>query len=598
MPAINSSLVPLVQPGNLFNQLTGNTTLNVRWYTPTDPVFYEVLNRPISDVVLRQLILAKTLDQLSISIGHEAIFPFLIPALLVGSPPVEIPAGWIWDLHFSAPVEWTNFRLSQIRRISGTTVCTSDCTSGSGNSPAMYSTGLLRLVFTANNNSTVETAIFTADYQIDSTLNYQRAPITIANSTTGIATYISPGDALTVAGFATFRTLAQTEPTVQAFLNAVLPPSSGTVGANGLFPTSEQTIYPLVDAPSPSSGSGLDYSLTGMAHGTGLLVDSCYCPMPQLDSSVQGWIETFNYPFDAVATRIAIDASGIQIPLGLFREFSLAVPAGDQPTGDSSGTYYPVWISRIEPTSVGIRFFFATYNVTDTSPSLDPIEFATLDLRSTFTAGQLVAIIPSNNLELQSTTESDIYGQHFGRGHVVLSDVWSGDPTVITAFFNAFGVLEGQYVTFSQATTRLSSFGLNRVPKYIPTIGQSQAMAGTSSTLTIPVPPSADNLFVTEQDQGLGNTVDFAAAQNSVILAAAAGVARYGYTGALCHRIVQLCVDYTQIPTGSSAGAGTYYDTYILPRLTILLGRAPQFGDQWFNGTNLLFFNGDSWQSP
>ena len=38
MPTINPSLVPTIAPGNLFQALTTDSTLNVRWITPTDPV--------------------------------------------------------------------------------------------------------------------------------------------------------------------------------------------------------------------------------------------------------------------------------------------------------------------------------------------------------------------------------------------------------------------------------------------------------------------------------------------------------------------------------------------------------------------------------
>ena len=606
MPTINSALVPTVAPGNLFATLTGDTTLNVRWYTPTDPVFYEVLNRPVADIVLRQLILAKTLDQLSINIGHEAIFPFLVQPQLAGSGTnnnVDIPAGWIWDLHFSTPAEWNNFRLSQIKRMSGTTTIQTGST-GSCPSSETTSTGVLRLIFTANRGiTTVETAIFMADYQIDSTLTYQRAALVVA-TTTDYLTAIPSGESLTVTGYITFRTLPQSNPLVQEFYGALLPPVSGTTSGTYDYYTTP-TIYQLAGVLAAGlPGVVADFSVSGMAHGTGLLVDSCYNALPQLDSDVQAWIECFNYPYDVTASREAVDSTGVVIPIGLFREFNITAPAGDQPTGDSSGLFYPVWVSRIEPVgTVGttLRFYFATYNITDATPSLDYIEFATLDLQATMYAGQIVAIVPSENLLLQTSTDSALYLQHLGRGHVVLSDVWTSTTTIIEDFFNQFAALTSGTafgvvgVTFSQATTRIGAFAISRVPKYTPTAGQAQALVGTTSTLTTPMPPSEDNRFVVEQDQGIGNTVDFGA---NTSLSPTAGVSRYGYTGSLCHRIVNLCIDYTQLPTGSSPGAGTFYDTVILPRLIILLGRAPQFGDQWFNGTNLLFMNGDSWQSP
>ena len=136
-----------------------------------------------------------------------------------------------------------------------------------------------------------------------------------------------------------------------------------------------------------SGGSAVtdDYSVSVLSHGTGLLTDSTWNAIPQLDSDIQSWLTSFNYPFDATANRRSID--GITIPNGLFREFNITAPAGDQPTGDTTGTYYPVWISRIERVGSGssqIRLYFATYNITDTetggTPSTQTVEFATLDL--------------------------------------------------------------------------------------------------------------------------------------------------------------------------------------------------------------------------
>jgi hypothetical protein len=153
-------------------------------------------------------------------------------------------------------------------------------------------------------------------------------------------------------------------------------------------------------------------------------------------------------------------------------------------------------------------------------------------------------------------------------------------------------MLVGQDVEFTQSSTRISSFGISRVPKYTPTIGQGRALVGTASNLASPIPPSEDNRFVVEQDQGLGNTVDLESS-----LAPVLGVDRYGYTGALTHKIVQLCIDYTKLPSGIATTGSTFYEDNILPRLIILLGRPPQFGDFLYNGTELLFFNGNSWQT-
>ena len=64
-----------------------------------------------------------------------------------------------------------------------------------------------------------------------------------------------------------------------------------------------------------------------------------------------------------------------------------------------------------------------------------------------------------------------------------------------------------------------------------------------------------------------------------------------GYAGSLNHRVVKLVVDSTAIPNDPA-----FYATYILPRLTRLFGRAPQFGDGWYNGVRFMWHNGDSWQ--
>ena len=361
MPTINPSLVPTIAPGNLFAALTGDSTLNVRWITPTDPVYYESVNRPIADVVLRQLILAKTLDQLSVSIGHQAIFPFLIQAKVISmTSEVDLPYGWIWDLHISAPAKWNNFRLAKIKRLNGEQAGTSDYT------------GVLRLVFTAAQSNTssdqpidtaTEVAIFYADYVIDSLLTYQRSRIIVVDSTeessvtTGIAA-INPGEKETINGFITFRTLIQSDPIVQTFYNAIP------------YVTPPGNVYPIA---STAPNGFDDFSTLNVVHGTGILVDSCYNAIPQMDSDAQTWLNAFNYPFEISSTRTSSTPISVTIPLGLFNEFNIVAPASDQPTGDTSGLYYPVWISKIQ--TIGTKadtllFFFSTYNTTQTASGL------------------------------------------------------------------------------------------------------------------------------------------------------------------------------------------------------------------------------------
>ena len=68
-------LVPLVPSGSLFTTLT-STEMQVRWLQPADPVFYGALNRPLNDLALRQLVIAKSIDA---SIGSvKNAFPFVV----------------------------------------------------------------------------------------------------------------------------------------------------------------------------------------------------------------------------------------------------------------------------------------------------------------------------------------------------------------------------------------------------------------------------------------------------------------------------------------------------------------------------------------
>ncbi len=582
MPTVNPALVPTVAPGNLFTVLTSDTSLNIRWLLPTDPVYFEVFNRPHADIVLRQLILAKTVDALSLQIGNRALFPFLVQAKLVqGTNEVDIPAGWIWDLNISAPAKWENFRLAKIKRMSGQ------------NLTDTYS-GTLRLIFTANiQNSTTEVAVFYCDYVIDSDLTYQRCRLSVVQSPEE-STTIDAGEVATVAGFITFRTLSQSDPTTEVFYIFAAPPTDTTdVNGDGYY--DNPAVYTLLDTLSAGTGVPNDFNPSPISHGTGLFIDGVVSPMPLLDSDIQSWLNAFNYPFDVDANRTSTGTAALQIPIGIFREFNLVAPASDEPTGDSSGAYFPVYISRIaviDTTGSLLRVWFATHNVTD-NPSLVPVEFATMDLSRTMIPGQIVEITSLNNLELDATTQADLSNQHFGKGHVVLSSVWSGTTSTIDDFFDSFGTIPNSEVTFTQSSTRLSSFGLSRVPKYSPTRGQNEALRGTTSRLVAAIPPSDDNRYISEQDQGLGDTIDLEAQSGITIVD---GISRYGYTGALAHRIVNLCIDNTKIPTGTSTDAGTYYEDQILPRLRILFGRDPKFGDMWYNGTRFMIFNGDTFQ--
>lgn len=576
-------MVPTKAPGTLFDSLTGgDESLNIRWLRPTDPAFYEVLNRPMADITVRQLVIAKAVDNLQVRLGSQGLFPYLTqPRVSSGTNEAYVPLGWIWDFHASLPKKWEKLRLAKIKRLSGT------------NGETEGYSGWLRLIFTAQmENSATEVAVFQADYLINSDLSYQSVRLATVESPEE-SVVINSGEQETVGGFMIFRTLDLNLDETQAFLDLLAPPEDTTDSdSDGFFDV--PAIYEITDSLPGGAGVTDDFAMLPLSHGSGLLTDSAWNAIPQLDSDIQSWLISFNYPFDAGSNRTS--TAGIVIPSGLFREFDITAPAGDQPSGDTTGTFYPVWISRIERVGTGsnsLRFYFATYNVTDAdaggTPSTTPVEFATMDLSRTFGEGEVVEITPIDDLLLQAGT-ADVYQQHFGRGHAVLSSLWDNTSTEIADFFDSFeSIVDSPADTeFSIPSTRISSFGISRVPKYVPTVGQSRAMAGSTSRRTTPIPPSFDNRFVTEKDQGTGNQIDL---ESRVGITPHPAIDRYGYSGGLAHQIIKLVVDADAV--GSDAN---FYDNEILPRLRLLYGRDPAFGDFWFNGTRLMFFNGDTWQ--
>ena len=568
MPTINPDLVPTINPGDLFDDFTGDSSLNIRWLTAVDPVYFEILNRPLADLALRQLILAKALDDLNVSLGYQAIFPFIIPPQVEdGSTVVDIPIRVFWDFHTSMPVRWTNLRLARIDRLDGSNGSTYD--------------GTLRFIFSAQAagsvTSTAEVAIFYADYEIDSNLTYQRVRITPATAAAVPGfTVISSGSAVTIDGEIIFRTLDQSETTTQAFYDLLAP---GT-GAQ----------YEIVD--STGDATDPDFDASPLSHGSGMLTSSAFNLITPVDAEPITWLEAFNYPFDMDVTLEANDSSGIIITDGLFREFEITAPAGDEPTNDTTGAFFPVWISKIErdgsasvPT---LTFYFSTYGIDPTDPT-NAIEFATLVLTDDMLVGQVVGIVPEDHLFPNKS--SSLFHQEFGRGHVTLSSKWDLTGGEVDAFFGSFPLLVGatSTVTFSASGTRISSWGISRVPQYSPTAGQSAALDGTASERTIAIDPSSANRYVVELDEGLGDIVDLDA-QSAI--SSNAAISRYGYMGTRSHKLVHLVVDPDLASTDDDP---TFYADEVLPRLRVLLERDPVFGDTWYNGNRFMQFNGDSW---
>ncbi len=297
-----------------------------------------------------------------------------------------------------------------------------------------------------------------------------------------------------------------------------------------------------------------------------------------------------------MANRTSVDS--IILPLGMFREFQITAPAGQDPTGSNDPTYYPVWITRAELiASDQLRLFFATHATTDAlveaAPSLAAIEFATLDLFKSGVPGDRLAITPFHNLKVQVGANSGEFMQHFGRGHVVLSGLWDmTNNQPILDLYTAMGQIlaSPQDTIFSATSTRIGSFGISSVPQYSPTVGQARALTGSTGRLSVPIPPDESNRFVTELDQGLGDTIDL---ESITGINPHPAIERYGFNGGVCHKTIKMVIDATQLPTDPN-----FYDNVVLPRLRVLFGRDPQFGDQWFDGTRFRIHTGDAWQTP
>jgi len=574
MPTINPALIPTVSPGNLFTTLTEEDSLNIRWFIPSDPVQADVLNRPSADITVRQLIIAKALDNLQLRLSHQNLFPFLITAKVeTGTNTYSLPGSWVWDMHVSMPGKWEKIRLAKIKRISGT---------NTGGSDSDEITGKLRLIFTANQQgSAIEVALFYVDYQIDNTFTYQYKRIQVITSTEETVV-VDPAEANTIDGYLTFRTLDTSLPEYRTFLEALAPPADATDSdSDGEFDS--PAVYEIA-----SSTSSSDYQGSTGSHGTGLLTNSASNAVPDQDSNFESWIQSSNYPFRVGATRTS--TNNVEIPSGIFREFDIVAPSPDEESGDTSRENSPVWVSSIErqdDLANNIKFIFSTHSIKMDGETPDVVEFASLLLNRSMTAGQVVNIVPIDDLQKNEESDQENFQQGFGNGHVVLSSLWGGTSDEIADFFDSFLSITDVPASapFVKVSSVISSFALSRNPRYQPTKGQFEALAGTTSSRSTPVPPSVSNRFVTEGDQGLGDEVDF----RTLGYTDHSAIDPIGNVGGLVHRAVRLCVD--------ASDDSLDYEDDILPRLRCLLGRDPVFGDTWFDGVVFKRYTGDTWVS-
>jgi len=569
MPTIYPNLVPAVQPGYLFSTFVNDQSLSIRWITKNDPVMFEVANRPTADMAVRQLVMAKAIDQINLRLSHQAFFPFVVqPDLISGTSLAELPLSWIWDMNTTLPEKWVNLRLAKVKRISG---------ENSSGTDAAY-TGVLRLFFTASvAASSSETYIFYVDYDIASQLSFQPVEITII--TDEELDPISEAERNTVAGQVIFRTLDVDDDETRTFLDAVPPPTDTTdTSGDGLF--DNPTSY---DIASDTAGV---INANPISHGSGLLTDSAWNRLPDLGANVASWIEAFNYPFRITSDRKSytiVDSEPITIPSGLFTEFNISAPSGDNDPADYNS--YPVWITRIKVGNVVsvdpnyLTIYFATYNITDTNTSLSPIEFGYLVINQNSVPGDILKIETGDNLYGMTGANNEPFNQQFGRGHAVCSSKW-GTQEVID-FFDKFPLIVGaDQADFTQISTLVSPFGISRSPKYIPTKGQNEALLGSTTKFDTPAYPSSNNKFVAELDQGIGNKINLITQTNPITgdpIEPNPDIEQYGYEGSLLAMKVTLIVN--------AAGTDHQYETDVLPRLRCLFGRDFVHGDVWFDGT-------------
>lgn len=250
--------VPDISPATLYDTLTSDPTFAVRWAGPRDPVYYHSINRPVADVALRQLMIAKALSRVNICLAKDALYPFVVQPKL--SDDTSVPVGWVWDTHGIIPYEYHNLRLAYIIRLSGTNPvdwCAPGTTPPESDSEYIYD-GLIRCVFCANRDGYLQDfQMFYVDYDITGSTIYQRSRF---NTNYGILYGTLSNPQLIdvhinqfIQGQITFKLLDQSDADVRIFFDTI------PVGT-----------YNLKDSSTDS------YNPRPLTFGSGLLTDSAY----------------------------------------------------------------------------------------------------------------------------------------------------------------------------------------------------------------------------------------------------------------------------------------------------------------------------------
>lgn len=563
---INPNTIPNVVPGQLLSTLTTDDDLSVRYHYIGEPIHYGILNRPLTDLEYRNLILARSIDQLQAAYGSTVNYPFLnTPYITNGVSNIKIPTGLLWDVALSIPESWSNVRLFGVQRISGENAGTGEYT------------GTIRLLLSAAPVGTdTEHIIRSYDLDLETILSYtitSGEEVTASNAGTVLP-------ALDRSKFFGYVVLTSPDYTSQEwidFLEFVMPPNDTTTNSSGEYVN--PALYEVVDSEAGSTNGTNDFDDDVISHGTGILAQSTISYIPGRTILSEAVFAAVNYPFGLNASRTNVD--NVEIPLGIFSELSIIAP-----DNDGGSTDYPVWVSRIRKLATNsIEMIFSTYPIVGTNQP--PVEFSKITLDSTMTTDTMVKMVPTNNL--YGTTDEN-FNQNFGLGHVILGDMWSSGDNRKTSFFNKTNALTGTdpITNFTMPQTRLSAFAVSRTPSYTPTLGQAGAMRGSSARKQAPQHPSINNRYVTENDYGIRSQIDLNAVPN---IPTHVAIERYGYIGGSAPRTFSLCIDRSLV----SDDFEDYYTVHILPRMRAILGSDPEFGDVWYDGTRFWRFNGQTW---
>jgi len=540
MPSIDPDLVPSVSISDIFDELVTNNDYSVRWLTGIDPLYFDVYNRPISDMAMRQLIMAKALTNLSYRLNHQSNFPFVeTPVVINGSETVNLPS-LMWDMHVTLLGSWTNLRLAKVARMSGV----------NGSSP----TGRIRFIFTADRNS-VETHLFYVDYTINTTMTYQLDRINAVDMS-WTTPNIPSNEEATINGYVIFKTLDVDDSVMAGFVSLVAPPESASAGDYGSDSDyDDPAVYAVAD-----NTIGTIFGAT-INHGSGIVTSSAFNISVPTDTTIEPWLEAFNFPFNVSATRRSITPIVTTIPSLLFAELNINAPDDQK-----------AWISRIvrNDTPQSATFYLSTTGYDSTV-----VEFAYFTITPTDDYKDEITVYPYETL-YDTTTSGQMQG--FGNGRGILGPAFG--TSEITDFFTALDTISDSpaILYFSQDATLLSMLALSLSSTTVPTSDMFDASSGTSGT------PSSTNKYVTEADSGRGDTVSLADEFGHV-----SGISNTGYMQTRIQRLVDLSIDHT----------GTFTQDQLTERLKYLFGLESsedfEFGMMWFNGTSLNFFTGSEW---